>query len=98
MFCASKVSVLDLSPSHALFGVGGAAAGEAVRAAFGAAPDPGHVLVGETSTMIALPDGRIVIAAPGELAESVHDKLAAVATRAPAGLLALARHPRGRSR
>ena len=79
----SKVSVLDLSPSHALFGVGGAAAGEAVRAAFGAAPNPGHVLAGETSTMIALPDGRIVIAVPGESAESVHDKLAAVATRAP---------------
>ena len=76
----SKVSVLDLSPSHALFGVGGAPAGDAVRAALGAVPEPGHVLIGESSTIVALPDGRIVIAAPSEFAESVRNKLAAAAS------------------
>ncbi len=42
----SKVSVLDLSASHALIGVAGAAAGDAVRAALGQAPEPGRVLIG----------------------------------------------------
>ncbi len=79
----SKVSVLDLSASHALFGVGGAAAGDAVRAALGQAPEPGRVLIGRILDAVALPDGRIVIAAPGEIAESMRNKLAAVATEAP---------------
>ena len=79
----SKVSVLDLSPSHALFGIGGTAAGDAVRAALGTVPEPGHVLIGEAWTMIALPDGRIVIAAPREFAEGVRNKLAAAAREAP---------------
>jgi len=76
----SKVSVLDLSPSHALFGVGGASAGDAVRAALGTVPETGHVLTGESSTIVALPDGRIVIAAPSEFAESERNKLAAAAS------------------
>ena len=76
----SKVSVLDLSPSHALFGVGGPVAGDAVRAALVTVPEPGHVLIGESSTIVALPDGRIVIAAPCEFAESVRNNLAAAAS------------------
>lgn len=79
----SKVSVLDLSASHALFGVGGAAARDAVRAALGQVPEPGRVLIGESATAVALPDGRIVVAAPVECAEAVRNKLAAVATEVP---------------
>ena len=79
----SKVSVLDLSASHALFGVAGVAAADAVRAALGQVPEPGSVLIGESATAVALPDGRIVIAVPGEIAESIRKKLAAVATEAP---------------
>ena len=79
----SKVSVLDLSPTHALFGVGGAGAGDVVRAALGTVPEAGHVLIGESSTLIALPDGRVVIAVPNESAESVRTNLAAAAREAP---------------
>jgi tRNA-modifying protein YgfZ len=79
----SKVSVVDSSPVHALFGVGGTRAGDAVRAAIGMAPDAAHVLIAETATIVALPDGRMVIVTPAAFAESLRNKLATAAAQAP---------------
>jgi len=76
----SRVTVADLSPSHALLGAGGVNAGDAVRAAFGKAPAAGHVEVGEDTTIVAFPDGRLIIVAPAVLAESLRAKLATEAT------------------
>ena len=79
----SKVTVADLSPAQALFGIGGKGASDAVAAAFGRAPDRGHVLIGETATLVGLPDGRIVVAAPAASAETLRKKLAFEAAAAP---------------
>jgi folate-binding protein YgfZ len=76
----AKVTVTDLSRSHALFGVGGAAAADAVRAALGAAPDPGRVIVDSMATIIGLEDGRFVVATLDASLEAIQAKLAAHAT------------------
>ncbi len=79
----SKLTVTDVSPVQALLGVAGPRAALAVGAACGAAPDPGQVLVGETATIVGLPDGRMVIVAPVAFAESLRNQLAAEATAVP---------------
>jgi folate-binding protein YgfZ len=80
----SKVTIADLSPDHALLGIGGTGSPAAVRAALGPAPDPGHVLVGETGTLVGLPDGRIVVVTPIAFADSLRKKLATDATEVSA--------------
>ena len=72
----AKVAVADVTPAHALFGVGGAGANDAVRAAFGNAPDRGGVLAREPATLVGLPDGRSIIVAPSASAEKLRTTLA----------------------
>jgi len=72
----AKVVVADLSPSRALIGIGGAGARAAARAATGVAPDAGHVAVGDDATTIALPDGRILVAATQARAAALRARLA----------------------
>jgi folate-binding protein YgfZ len=79
----SKLTVADLSPSHALIGIGGAGARDAARAAIGSAPEAGHVDVGTEATTIALPDGRIVVAIARTHVEALRTRLADVAAEAP---------------
>ncbi len=56
----SKVSVADISGTHTLVGIGGANAAALAQSAFGRAPDRGQSLVGESHTLLGLPDGRII--------------------------------------
>ena len=79
----SKVIIADQSPSHALIGIGGAGARDAARAAVGSVPEAGHVSVGDAATMIALPDGRIVVATTPAHAEALRTRLAKEAAEAP---------------
>jgi folate-binding protein YgfZ len=72
----AKVSVTDLTPSHALFGIGGTRAADAVRAALARAPDRGRVLVDASATLVGLPDGRILVVAPETSADALRAKLA----------------------
>jgi folate-binding protein YgfZ len=72
----ARVSVTDLTPSHALFGVGGTGAGDAVRAALGRAPGRGQVLVDPAATLVGFPDGRILAVTPDVLADALQAKLA----------------------
>jgi folate-binding protein YgfZ len=80
----SKLTVADLSPSYALVGIAGAGARDAARAATGSAPAAGHVDVGAEATTIALPDGRIVVAAASAHAEAVRTRLAHEGAEVPA--------------
>jgi folate-binding protein YgfZ len=79
----AKVVVADLTSAHSLIGLGGAGARDAVGAAFGTAPDAGHVVIGGEATSIALPDGRIVVVAGQAVAESLRTRLAHEATEVP---------------
>ncbi len=78
----AKVAVTDVSPSHALFGVGGADPASAVRDALGTAPDPGHVVIVDTATVVGLQDGRIVVVATAG-AEALRMKLVVKAHEVP---------------
>ena len=80
----AKVVVADLSAGQVLFGLGGTGARDAVRAALGAVPDAGHVLVGAEATSVALPDGRIVVVAALAHEESLRTRLAQEAIEVPA--------------
>jgi folate-binding protein YgfZ len=75
----ANVSVTDVTPSLALFGVGGTRAADAVRAALGRAPDRGRVLVDASATLVGFPDGRILVVAPVTSADALRTKLAAEA-------------------
>ena len=76
----SRLTVADLSPSHALVGIAGAGARDAARAAVGSVPEAGHVDVRAEATTIALPDGRIVVAIASADVLAVRTRLANVAT------------------
>jgi hypothetical protein len=79
----AKVTVADLSPQRAILGMGGAHADDAVRAATGVVPEAGRVARTDNMTVAALPDGRYVLVAPAERAESLQSAAAAAATRVP---------------
>ena len=79
----AKVTVADLSTSHAVLGIGGARASEVVNSALGCAPDRGNVLVGESATLVGFPDGRIVVVAPEPSAAALRIKFATEATTVP---------------
>lgn len=79
----SKVTVADLSPSHALIGIGGDGARAAAGAAIGEVPDAGHVDVQDGATTIALPDGRLVVVAARDHAATLRDRLGNHATEVP---------------
>jgi folate-binding protein YgfZ len=72
----AKVALTDLTPTHALFGIGGTRAAAALRAALGRVPERGHVLVDATATLVGYPDGRILVVAPEAFAEALRTKLA----------------------
>ncbi len=71
----AKVAVTDVTHAHALFGLGGAGAKGALRAALGDAPDRGQVLARDTATLVGLPDGRVIIVAPSASAERLRATL-----------------------
>ena len=72
----AKVSVTDVTPAHALFGIGGTRAGDAVRAALGRAPDRGQILADAEATRVGFPDGRILVVAPAAFTDALGAKLA----------------------
>jgi tRNA-modifying protein YgfZ len=78
----AKVSVADLSPSCAVFCLGGADARGAAQAVFGAAPGQGQVLAVEATTLVGLNDGRIVVVGQASDADALRARLAAHATAA----------------
>ena len=79
----SKVTLSDLSPGFARFGLGGPAATDALRAALGAVPVVfGVVRLGETE-ILGLPGPRYVVVTPAEGAGAITAALAPHA--APAG-------------
>lgn len=71
----AKVGVADVTAAHAIFGVGGADARDAVRKAFGDAPERGHVLARDAATLVGLPDGRVIIVAPSASAAKLRATL-----------------------
>jgi hypothetical protein len=62
----SKVTLADVSGQHVRLGVGGPLAADALRAEFGAAPEPLTVHAAGSATFIGLPASRFLIVAPLE--------------------------------
>jgi folate-binding protein YgfZ len=79
----SKVTLADISQGNARFGIGGPNAAEALRAAFGTAPDTFAVVRVDGSTLLGLPGPRFVVIAPIASAVAVGARLAREAVRAP---------------
>jgi tRNA-modifying protein YgfZ len=73
----AKVKVADRTGAGRRFGVAGAAAEAAVRAALGEAPAPGHGLAVGDTWLVAAPDGRLLVHAPDAAAEDVLRRLLA---------------------
>ena len=73
----AKVKVADLSGDGQSIGVGGTGAADAVRAALGAAPEPGQGAHAGDACVVAVPDGRYFVHAPTARAGDVMAKLAA---------------------
>lgn len=83
----AKAKVADRSASGRRMGVAGPGAADAVRAALGVAVAPGHGVAAGDVWLIAAPDGRVLVHAPDDHAESVLSRLTAHAhTVAPAYL------------
>ncbi len=80
----AKLRVSDLSATGARLGVGGEQAAAAVAAALGAAPLPGHAATAGGASIVALPDGRLLICAPEAVVEPVRAALRARAADLPA--------------
>ncbi|MEO8344706.1 MAG: folate-binding protein [Betaproteobacteria bacterium] len=76
----AKLVVVDTTSMHMLFGIAGAGASSTATQVFGCSPDRGQVLVGETKTLLGLPDGRIVVLLPAATDDSRVAQLAARAT------------------
>jgi len=60
----AKVTLADLSPAFARFGVAGAGAADAIAAAFGAAPPEFGVARNGETDIVGLPGARFVVVAP----------------------------------
>ncbi len=78
----SKVSLSDLSPGFARFGVGGPAAALVIRAAFGEAPPVFGVVRRDETDILGLPGPRFIVVTPAALASDIS---AALAPHARAG-------------
>jgi folate-binding protein YgfZ len=76
----AKVAISDLSPSHAVSGIAGPLAGDAVARAFGRVPERGRVLIDDPETLIGLPDGRYVVVSPRSSQQQLAGRLAAHAS------------------
>jgi tRNA-modifying protein YgfZ len=74
----AKVAVTDLTPTCAIFGVGGPGAGAAIHAALGVSPESGEVVARDDATTIGLPDGRLIVVTNEP--EAIGTRLAACAT------------------
>jgi folate-binding protein YgfZ len=79
----SKVTLADISQRNARFGIGGPSATEALRAAFGTAPDTFAVVRVDGSTLLGLPGPRFVVIAPIGSAVAIGARLALQAVPAP---------------
>ncbi len=77
----AKLTVTDLSVTHAVFGMAGAQANSLCRTAFDRAPERGQALVADTGTLVGFPDGRIVaiIPAAAHAPDAVVAKLSSLA-------------------
>jgi folate-binding protein YgfZ len=84
----AKVTVMDASAAYRVLGIGGPAAGQAAEATFGVTPDAGRMALSDEVRMLRLPDGRLFVFAPSEIADSVFDRLARYATPVDAGVWA----------
>jgi folate-binding protein YgfZ len=71
----SRVTLADVSAATARFGIGGPAAADAVRAAFGKAPAPFAVTRTGRVTVLGLPGPRFVVTAPAAAAVSTREAL-----------------------
>jgi len=79
----SRVSLSDLSPGFVRLGVGGPAAADAVRAAFGAVPPVFGVLRHGETDVLGLPGSRFIVVASAADADAVAAGLAPHAATAP---------------
>lgn len=79
----AKVTLRSAHDGHALFGIGGPEAADAVHRALGAEPGPGQVTLRADTRIVHWPDGRFVVIAPEATASTTFDTLAQHAT--PAG-------------
>ena len=79
----SKVTLADVSPRTARFGVGGPKATEALRAALAVAPATLAVARVDGATLLGLPGPRFVVVAPIDLAATIGSRLALRALKAP---------------
>jgi hypothetical protein len=68
----SRVTLAEVTADFARFGVGGPAAGDAVRAALDAAPEPFALARAGDATVLGLPGPRFVVLAPRSAADAVY--------------------------
>ncbi len=80
----AKVVVVDRTPGGGCYGVAGAGAIPAVRAALGCAPAAGHGVTHDGLDIVATPDGRVLVFAPAAAGAATLQRLAAQATRVDA--------------
>ena len=71
----AKVVVTDRTALGVCYGVAGLAAGTAVRAALGAAPEVGHGVMHGTVDIVSTPDGRVLIHAPDAARDAILQRL-----------------------
>ncbi|MEO8753623.1 MAG: folate-binding protein [Casimicrobiaceae bacterium] len=72
----AKVTVSDMTSGSKRFGVAGPGAGDALRATFGAAPEPAQGLVALDCIVVATPDGRVLVDVPNAFADAIGATLA----------------------
>jgi tRNA-modifying protein YgfZ len=75
----AKVSVADLTGQGQTLGIAGPGAADAVRAALGVVPAPGHGARAGDACAVAAPDGRYFVHAPEARARDIAAALAALA-------------------
>jgi folate-binding protein YgfZ len=76
----AKVSVTDASVLYRVLGIGGPAAAQSAEAAFGVTPDFDRMALCDEVRMLRLPDGRILVLAPSEIADNVFERVGRFAT------------------
>jgi folate-binding protein YgfZ len=76
----AKVSVTDASVLYRVLGIGGPAAAQSAEAAFGVTPDFDRMALCDEVRMLRLPDGRILVLAPSEIADDVFERVGRFAT------------------
>ncbi len=72
----AKVTVRDRTSESRRFGVAGPNAGAALHAAFGAAPEAAHGMTVAGCSVVATPDGRVIVDAPNAVADATARLLA----------------------